>query len=182
MSELFVFLFVEKEEADLHPKGSKVPKVEIDLSEEPSEAEGYFTEEKPNVGCWLHLDSLRMHPTTTIVAHLSKYLMNEKKAKDQARIKKENEEKESLKAPSSALSSSSSSASISSLQSEDEIDHSPNTANSQALVDSDDDDKEKKETKTPLSKLKANSSATKSKLLPKKDVDFVKCHVSYFPI
>jgi hypothetical protein len=177
-----LFRIVEKEEIAENQKGIKATKVDIDLCDDQSEPEGYFKEDKLNVGCFLHLDSLRMHPTQTIVANLSKYLMNEKKAKDQSKIKKEEEAGDALKVSSSALasSSSSSSSSISSLQSEEVTTQSPTIVHCTALINSDDDVKEKKTPKT-FSRLKTSLSTTKLKpITPKKDVDFVKCNVITF--
>jgi hypothetical protein len=175
-----LFRIVGKEEIAENQKGIKATKVDIDLCDDQSEPEGYFKEDKLNVGCFLHLDSLRMHPTQTIVANLSKYLMNEKKAKDQSKIKKEEEAGDALKVSSSALASSSSSSSISSFQSEEVTTQSPTIVHCTALINSDDDVKEKKTPKT-FSRLKTSLSTTKLKpITPKKDVDFVKCNVSHF--
>jgi hypothetical protein len=64
--------------------------LENTASEKESEEEGtQDSSNDHNIGCFLHMDSLSMHPTATIVGHLSKYLINEKEAKDAAKVKTE---------------------------------------------------------------------------------------------
>ncbi len=61
-------------------KGSKA--MSENESKRDEDKESNLIEDSPNLGVFLHMDSLRMHPSANIANILGKYLLNEKEAKD----------------------------------------------------------------------------------------------------
>lgn len=61
-------------------KGSKA--MSENESKRDEDKESNLIEDSPNLGVFLHMDSLRMHPSASIANILGKYLLNEKEAKD----------------------------------------------------------------------------------------------------